>query len=247
MIKEIFCIICSILCFCYCLVVYGIKSGSHFYMVWGACGVLFIAAAVFLHFHLWEKLPSIIQKLVVICIVAGIILFAAVEGCVISGCHAKAWRELDYIIVLGAQVKGNGPSVVLKFRLDAAYDYLVENESTVCIVSGGQGVNEPCSEAQGMKEYLEQKGIAPERIIMEDKARNTAENIAFSSAFFDKENDRVGIVTNNFHVFRGVSIAKRYGIKNVCGIAARSNLYMQPNNMFREFFGIVKDFACGNL
>ena len=245
MIKEIFCIICSILCFCYCLVVYGIKSGSHFYMVWGAGGVFFIAAAV--HFHLWEKLPSIIQKLAVICIVAGIILFAAVEGCVISGYYTKVWSGLDYIIVLGAQVKENGPSVVLKFRLDAAYDYLVENESTVCIVSGGQGVNEPCSEAQGMKEYLEQKGIAPERIIMEDKARNTAENIAFSSAFFDKENDRVGIVTNNFHVFRGVSIAKRYGIKNVCGLAACSNLYMQPNNMFREFFGIVKDFVHGNL
>ena len=247
MIKEIFCIICSILCFCYCLVVYGIKSGSHFYMVWGAGGVFFIAAAVFLHFHLWEKLPSIIQKLAVICIAAGIILCAAVEGCVISGYHTKAWSGLDYIIVLGAQVKENEPSVVLKFRLDTAYDYLVKNESTVCIVSGGQGVNEPCSEAQGMKEYLEQKGIAPERIIMEDKARNTAENIAFSSAFFDKENDRVGIVTNNFHVFRGVSIAKRYGIKNVCGLAAHSNLYMQPNNMFREFFGIVKDFAHGNL
>ncbi len=245
--REIFCIICGILCFGYCLAVYGIKSGSYFYMVWGACGVFFIAAALFLHFHLWEKLPSVIQKLAVICIAAGIILFAAVEGCVISGYNAKAWQELDYIIVLGAQVKENGPSVALKFRLDAAYDYLVENESTVCIVSGGQGVNEPCSEAQGMKEYLEQKGISPERIIMEDKATNTAENIAFSSAFFDKENDRVGIVTNNFHIFRGVSIAKHYGIKNVCGLAARSNFYMQPNNMFREFFGIVKDFACGNL
>ena len=184
--REIFCIICGILCFGYCLAVYGIKSGSYFYMVWGACGVFFIAAAVFLHFHLWEKLPSVIQKLAVICIAAGIILFVAVESCVISGYNAKAWQELDYIIVLGAQVKENGPSVALKFRLDAAYDYLVENESTVCIVSGRQGVNEPCSEAQGMKEYLEQKGIAPERIIMEDKARNTAENIASALHFLTR-------------------------------------------------------------
>ncbi len=247
MIKEIFCIICAILCFCYCLVVYGIKSGSNFYMIWGAGGVFFIAAAVFYHFHLWARLPSVIQKLSVICIAAGITIFVAVEGCVISQYHAKAEPELDYIIVLGAQVKANGPSSVLKFRLDAAYDYLIENQSTSCIVSGGQGVNEPCSEAQGMKEYLEQRGIAPERIIMEDKSTDTSENIAFSSVFLDKENDRVGIVTNNFHVFRGVSIAKHYGIKNVCGLAARSNVYLQPNNMFREFFGIVKDFVCGNL
>lgn len=244
---SFFCIICGILCFCYCLVVYGIKSGSHFYMVWGAVGVFFIAMAVFLHFHLWERLPSAIQRLAVMCIAAGIVLFAAVEGCVISQYHAKAEPELDYIIVLGAQIKENGPSAVLKFRLDAAYDYLTENENTVCIVSGGKGTNEPCSEAQGMKEYLAQKGIDSSRIIMEDRAANTMENIIFSSAFLDKEEDKVGIVTNNFHVFRGVKIAKHYGIRNVCGLAARSNVYLQPNNMFREFFGILKDFACGNL
>ena len=82
---------------------------------------------------------------------------------------------------------------------------------------------------------------------MEDKSTDTSENIAFSSVFLDMENDSVGVVTNNFHVFRGVHLARHQGIKNVCGISARSNVIFQLNNMVREFFGIMKDLVYGNL
>ena len=197
--------------------------------------------------HSWSKLPHGLQRVITIIIVLGVLSFIIVEGCIISSYRAKGEPNLDYLIVLGAQVKEKGPSAALKFRLDTAYDYLVENENTLCIVSGGQGANEPHSEAQGMYDYLVEKGIAKERIIMEDKSTDTSENIAFSSVFLDMEKDRVGIVTNNFHVFRGVHLAKHQGIRNVCGIAAPSNIYFQLNNMVREFFGILKDLVCGNL
>ena len=116
-----------------------------------------------------------------------------------------------------------------------------------CALPIWQGANEPHSEAQGMYDYLVKKGIDKERIIMEDRSTNTSENIAFSSVFLDMENDRVGIVTNNFHVFRGVHLAKHQGIRYVCGIAAPSDIYFLLNNMIREFFGILKDLVCGNL
>lgn len=245
--KEILCVLCSLFCFGYCFLIYSIKSGTRFYMIWGLGGCFFLGLTFFLHFHMWAKLPSGLQKVITIAIAAGILLFVIVEGCIISSYRAKGDENLDYIIVLGAQVKEKGPSAALKFRLDTAYDYLTENENTVCIVSGGQGANEPCSEAQGMHDYLVGKGIPEERIIMEDKSTDTSENIAFSSKFLDMENDSVGIVTNNFHVFRGVHLAKHFGIKNVCGIAAPSNIYFQLNNMVREFFGIMKDLVYGNL
>ena len=245
--KEILCVLCSLFCFGYCFLIYSIKSGTRFYMIWGLGGCFFLGLTFFLHFHMWAKLPSGLQKVIVAVIAAGILLFVIVEGCIISSYRAKGDANLDYIIVLGAQVKEKGPSAALKFRLDTAYDYLVENENTICIVSGGQGANEPCSEAQGMHDYLVGKGIPEERIIMEDKSTDTSENIAFSSRFLDMENDSVGIVTNNFHVFRGVHLAKHFGIKNVCGIAAPSNIYFQLNNMVREFFGIMKDLVYGNL
>ena len=247
---KIICIIfilCSLFCFGYCFLIYSIKSGSRFYLVWGVGGFLFLGLTFFLYFDLWNKLPNRIQKIITCVMIFGVLLFIVIEGCIISGFRAKGEANLDYLIVLGAQVKEHGPSAALKFRLDEAYDYLMENENTRCIVSGGQGANEPCSEAQGMYDYLTAKGIAPERIIMEDKSTDTSENIAFSAQYLDKENDSVGIVTNNFHVFRGVHLAKHEGIRNVCGISAPSNIYFQLNNMIREFFGIIKDFVCGNL
>ena len=245
--KEILCVLCSLFCFGYCLLIYSIKSGTRFYLVWGVGGFFFLGLTFFIHLHLWSKVPSALQKIIVCVATIGILLFIVVEGLIISQYRAKPDPDLDYLIVLGAQVKERGPSAALKFRLDAAYDYLIENENTICIVSGGQGANEPWSEAQGMRDYLVERGIAPERILMEDKSRDTSENIAFSSVFLDMDNSKVGIVTNNFHVFRGIHLAKHQGIKNVCGLAARSNVYFQLNNMVREFFGIMKDFVCGNL
>ena len=63
-------------------------------------------------------------------------------------------KNLDYIIVLGAQVKESGPSVILRYRLDRTVSYLKENDNTLVIVSGGQGANEKATEASVMKEYL---------------------------------------------------------------------------------------------
>ncbi|MCM1388232.1 MAG: YdcF family protein [Bacillus sp. (in: Bacteria)] len=245
--KEILCVLCSLFCFGYCFLIYSIKSGTRFYLIWGMGGIFFLALTFFLHFHMWAKLPGALQKTILAVLIIGITLFVITEGCIISAYREEGEPNLNYLIVLGAQVKEKGPSAALKFRLDTACDYLMENENTICIVSGGQGANEPHSEAQGMRDYLVEKGIPENRIIMEDKSTDTSENIAFSARFLDMENDRVGIVTNNFHVFRGVHLAKHLGIQNVCGIAAPSNIYFQLNNMVREFFGIMKDLVCGNL
>lgn len=245
--KLIIFILCSLFCFGYCALIFSIRSGSNFYIIWALGGLFFAGLAVMSHFDVWNKLPIGLKHTAIAILITCVIVFVIVEGCIISAFRTKGESNLDYIIVLGAQVKENGPSAALKFRLDEAYDYLVANENTLCIVSGGQGSNEPCSEAQGMYDYLTGRGIDGGRIIMEDKSTDTSENIAFSAVFLDKENDSVGIVTNNFHVFRSVHLAKHQGIKHVCGISADSNIIFQLNNMVREFFGIIKDLVCGNL
>ena len=98
-----------------------------------------------------------------------------------------------------------------------------------------------------MYRYLADKGIAPQRLILEDRSTDTSENIACSMALIGRTDAKVGIVTNNFHVFRGVRLAKAAGLTDVCGIAARSDPLFQLNNMVREFFGVVKDTVCGNM
>lgn len=243
----ILCVLAALFCFAYCVIVFMIKSGSRFYLIWVAGGVFFLALTFVLYFGIWDRIPLVLRRIFGAAVIIGVVMFIIVEGLILSRFHDKGRENLDYIIVLGAQMKPAGPSAVLKFRLDAAYDYLTENENTLCILSGGQGSNEPCSEAEGMYRYLIEKGIAPERLIMEDRSTDTSENIAYSMELIGDTDASVGIVTNNFHVFRGVRLARTAGFEDVCGIAARSNIYFQLNNMVREFFGVMKDLVCGNL
>lgn len=241
------CILAAFLCFLYCFIVFRIRSGSKFYLIWGLGGLFFIGLALMIRFDWWSRFPSLLRQAITGLLATGILAFVIVESLIFTHYRDQGRPDLDYIIVLGAQMKPAGPSAVLKFRLDAAYDYLIANEDTICVVSGGQGPNEPCTEAQGMYDYLVEKGISPERILMEDKSTDTSENIAFSAEVIGGTDKDVGIVTNNFHVFRGVLLARHAGFVNACGISARSNIYFQPNNLVREFFGVMKDLVCGNL
>ena len=241
------CLAAAVLCLLYCVVTARTGSGGRFYLVWLAGGVFFLLLAGLLRTGLWDGIPVWVRRVFFGMIIAGVILFISVEGLVLSGFGQKGRAGLDYIIVLGAQVREDGPSRALQFRLDAACAYLQANPDTVCILSGGQGDNEPVSEAEGMYRYLTAAGIAPDRLVREDRSRDTAENIANSMALIGSTDAAVGIVTNNFHVFRGVRLAKAAGLQDVCGIAAGFTPLYLPHNMMREFFGVLKDFFCGNL
>ena len=229
-------------------IAFFVGHGTNFYFIW-----LFLGIGTILFAILWKKgffaeyIPVGLRRLFLISILAGGLLFVVVEGCIISGFSAKGKEGLDYLVVLGAQMKANGPSKALQYRLDEAVLYLEQNEETKVIVSGGKGPDEHISEAQGMYDYLLQKGIAYNRIIMEDRSENTFQNLTYSAELLNREKDTVGVVTNNFHVFRAVKIAKKAGYEDVCGIAAKGEPFLQYNNMMREFWGVVKDFLVGNM
>lgn len=229
-------------------IAFFVGHGTNFYFIWLILGVAVMTFAILLkrgffitHFPLW------IRRTFVILLCMGVMIFGIVEGFIISGFSMKGQPGADYVIVLGAQMKADGPSKALQYRLDEAIRYLNENPSSKVIVSGGQGSDEHISEAQGMYEYLVEKGIEKDRIIKEDKSVNTTQNLTFSAEYLDKEKDSVAVVTNNFHAFRAVKIAEKAGYQNVCGIAAKGEPFLQINNMMREFFGVMKDFLFGNM
>ena len=98
-----------------------------------------------------------------------------------------------------------------------------------------------------MKEYLIEKGIDAARIIAEEQATNTVQNIQFSMRLMSSKDAPTALVTNNFHVSRAMALARGQGLTNVYAIAAPSDPLFLVNNAFREFFGLVKDFLTGNL
>ncbi|MBQ9002762.1 MAG: YdcF family protein [Eggerthellaceae bacterium] len=239
--------IAGIACILYGVTVMVIWSGTWFFAFWYVLGAVLLGAAWAVQAGTWGALPAGVRHAAGAVCLALVAVVLVTQACILRDFDDRGEDGLDYVIVLGAQVFEDRPSVVLAYRLDAACDYLARNEKTRCIVSGGRGRTEPACEADVMASYLMEKGIGQERIIVEDRSRNTVENILYSSEFVDPANDRVGIVTNDFHLFRGLGIARKHGFAHVCGIAAPSSPFYLPNNMVRESFSIAKDFLTGNL
>lgn len=243
--KKVFFIINIILCvisFLYGISILNVNSGTLFYLVWFLISAFFIIIDLLIYFKVFEKYKIFKKIFIWVCSI-GICIFLVILSLIISKMNVKPVKNLDYIIVLGAQVKESGPSVVLRYRLDRAVSYLKENDNTLVIVSGGKGINEPATEASVMKEYLINEGINEERIIIEDKSNTTKENL-INSKKITRDNKSIGIVTNNFHMYRALLIGKKYKVKAV-GIPSKSNSYYLPNNLLREVFAYIKFIILG--
>lgn len=152
----------------------------------------------------------------------------------------------DAVIVLGAGVNGTEPSLSLRTRLDAALDYLEDNPDVPVVLTGGKGYGEEISEAQCMYDWLTARGVDPERLILEERAGNTAENFAFSRELLEKQGidpdgDLVAVVTNDFHIARSRLIAAKQGYGHAFGVPAKLPwVHLEINYYLREAFAVVK-------
>lgn len=194
-----------------------------------------------------DVFPGWLKYLAAAVVIAGLLFLAAAVSLIMRGMSAKGSRELDYVVVLGAQVRGDKPSRALQKRLDAALAYAKKNPKTRLILSGGQGSGEDISEAQCMAEYLMEQGMDSGRLILEEKSTDTRENLLFSDKLTGCSRERTGVLSNNFHVYRAVRLAKKLGYERVEGIAAPSDPVMQVHYVIREVFALVKEKISGNI
>lgn len=248
--------ILSLIYYCIIIVYAGIRS--EFSWFWLTFGTVSLAIGLYLHYDRLCYL-NLNQnfKIVIMCLLtAGISVFAILEGSIICYANKKPESKADYMIVLGAKVRGSKVTNSLKKRLDAAILYLDNNRETLVIVSGGQGPGEDISEASAMKNYLICAGINQARIRTEEKSVNTNENIMFSHHMItncsriskkEKSKIKVVIVTNGFHIYRALHIAYRQNVPGVTSLAARSDSVLCVNYYVREFFAVIKDKLIGNI
>lgn len=237
----------GLICLAYYLVLTSYAGfGTSFAMVWlGIVIVLLILTVLSGWMHMKQiRIRPMIRNTLLGTLVTGALVFILVEGMICFAMLSKPGENLDYLIVLGAQVRGIRITSPLQYRLDKAVDYLNDHADTKVVVSGGQGPGEDLTEGKAMAQELIRQGIAKDRIILEEKSTNTEENIRFSMALIDKDwtgddSPQYGVVTNNFHVYRAVGICKKLGY-DVDGISAGVNWKVFPNYMLREFFAVVK-------
>jgi len=156
------------------------------------------------------------------------------------------YAEVDAIIVLGAGLRNNVPSLILASRLNAAIEYSKTQGDIPIIVTGGLGQGEIITEAEAMSRYLIERGVDENRIIKEDASTNTRENLAFSKTIMeelgmDTDNITVAIVSNEFHLFRAKIIAEKVGL-DALGVAAETpGLHRKILYYFREAFALTAE------
>ena len=152
--------------------------------------------------------------------------------------HIGKGKNLDYIIVLGAGIKGKRVTPLLASRIDKGIELLKYNPSAKLIFSGGMGPREDIPEGVSMADYAKQNGVSEEKIIIEDKSKNTYENLLFSSKLMDKENPNIALVTTSYHVFRALVFAKKLNIPCI-GYGSKTKWYFTLNALIREYIGYL--------
>ena len=127
--------------------------------------------------------------------------------------NVPAPGETQAIVVLGAQVNPDGqPSRQLELRLlEALKAY--EAEPKPLVVCGAQGKDEPATEASVMKAWLEQKGVSPEHILVDDQSFNTRQNLENAKKLLGEGVTQVLIITSDYHLPRAMDIAGDAGLK----------------------------------
>lgn len=189
----------------------------HFGMLWPSF-LLLLAAA-------WLTWPGFFRRLLrprwlrrlVNCVIAVCMtaILVTVGRMALAAADRPAQGQKCTVVVLGCQVFPDGhPSLMLRGRIQAAYRYLTDHPEAVCIASGGQNGSEPVSEAQCIRDTLVSMGIAPERILLEDRSRSTEENLAFSARLIAERGlpTAVAVASDNFHQLRAAIWAQRSGL-----------------------------------
>ena len=233
--------LCLLGCIWFCLPI--LRAGFDLGAAFGVCVCLF--GFLTLHYYRrfvekggWKKAAV---RTVSVCYCLGIVWAGYLTGLMISAQYRTPPAGTN-VIVLGAQVySAERMGVTLTNRINRAYTYLDAYPDTVCIVTGGQGGDEPCPEALTEKNALLRMGIEDERIYLEDQSRNTRQNLEFSREIADREGlgTEFALVTQKFHMFRAMKLAENAGI-TAYTLAADTDPLLLPEYYGRELLSLTK-------
>lgn len=210
------------------LAVYRLKTKHSFWSIWKR----------------WVKL-TVVSFGTLVAIISIINLTFILNPAVV-GTDEKA----DYVILLGGGISKDGvlPKSVIS-RVEKAAEYLNKNPDSICVVTGGTLDWLPYAEAPELKRQLAVRGVSPDRILVEDQAKDTIQNFQLSCKMLAEHKGMTYaevlstptlIVTSRFHLRRSQRLARRMGFTNIKGIPAACPPVYVLHNYVREICAYVK-------
>lgn len=231
-----------------------LPNGRHFGVsLVGLHSIIFFIAGLMILLKYKYSLPRkvwMVFQLLIILFAIWLSSFGFISYWLLVGTQNVEIENPQFLVILGAGLNGNQPSLTLQERLETGVTYLQVHQNIPVIVTGGQGPGETVSEAQAMRTYLLQRGISKERIILENRSQSTMENFLFTAKLLKEAKVvspvRIIVVTSDFHLFRAKILAERNGFVIEC-LPAPTPRYLLPANLLREYFALVKSLIFDRL
>lgn len=194
--------------------------------------------------HVFPKFEKIVTGWFTVLLCIGLLAAGITEYFIIRASFGAPDKTAEYVVVLGAKVREDGPSVSLMDRIQGAYAYLNTHPGVTAVVSGGQGPDEHMTEARCMFEELTAMGIPANRILLEEKSANTRENLMFSLDVIQAKTgtrpEKIAICSSEYHLLRAGMVAKSCGVESV-GVPAKTSRTTQLiNHCMREIAAVWK-------
>lgn len=176
------------------------------------------------------------------CLVLGINCYVvfSVDEKIITEAEASALGDVDCILVLGAGVRNGAPSAMLQDRIDGGVSLYMLGASEKIIMSGDHG-RKDYDEVNVMKDEAIEAGVPSSNVFMDHAGFSTYESLYRAKEIFGA--DRIIIVTQEYHLFRALYIAKQLGIE-AYGVASDPRSYRGAvYREVREVLARNKDFV----
>lgn len=190
------------------------------------------------------------QRFLIGLTITGLLAIGAIEIPIITAAGGAEVADASCVIVLGAGVNGDVPSLSLHNRLVAAKQWLDAHPDSYAILSGGQGTGETISEAEAMYRWLVAQGIAPERLRKEEASSTTRENFLYSAELLREYHNGelptpVAVVSSEYHLYRAMRFARQAGLEPL-GVPAKTTLpVLRLNYFLRESAAVARLWILG--
>lgn len=216
---------------------------ANFFAFLGTIFILIGILKVYIKENIIKKYAAPLFYLIRTGFVLMLVSFIIIEGLIIYNGNKMDNTSADYIIILGAMVRGDTPSLILEERLQAGLNCIKAHPEAKVILSGAKGPGENISEAEAMRIYLINNGVAGSKLFKEENSTNTLQNLENSKKIMSTINNKtkIFVVTSDFHVFRSEFLARRIGL-TAYGVPAKTQLYLQPTYYIREYLAVIKSY-----